>query len=304
MACRISGLTGELGQICHDVSVMTLHGKLATILTAATLMVVVAALLRTLFGVIRHEGSREEYRRTVMAMRWWMIPAAIGQLSIVIAVYLSLAQQFPALQWGWWRLLGNSGNVNLGQTGQTGLIWGVVAVALPLLGAVAVPWLAHAEELMFRAGAERQGVRRRLRRQVAFGLLHFWSGIPIAACLALTVSGPYFLTVYMRAIRLLEPELEAAQEIPRYERLPYPALPANARYDSDARVAHRRERERMRAENDRRRNEWSDKLHDHISASHHRVDEVRRRAVATSAAAHAVSNWVLISLLLAWLVIS
>lgn len=280
------------------MSVTTLHGKLATILTAVVLGVVAASLVWTLTGVIRHGRLREEYRRTVMAMRWWMIPAAIGQLSVVVAVYFSLLNAFPWLRWGWWHLLGNGGNVNLGQTGQTGLIWRLVAVALPILVAVIVPWLAHAEEVMFRARAERQGVRRRLRRQVAFGLVHFWSGIPIAACLALTVSGLYFLTVYLRAIRRLGPELQAAEEIPRYERLPYPALPANVGDDPDAWAAHRTERGRVRAENERRRNEWSDNLQGHISASRDRVDEVICRAVATSAAAHAVNNWLLISLLL------
>lgn len=279
------------------------HGTLVTILTAAVVVFMAVSLLRSLRSLVRHERLRQDYRQTVMAMRWWMIPAAIGQLTVVIAVYIALVNVFPLLGWGWWRMLGNSGNVALAQTGQSGLIWKVVGVAVPILVAAVVPWLAHAEELAFRDRAERQGVRRKTTRQVAFGLTHFWAGIPIAACLALTISGLYFLTVYLRAIATLGPELEAAREVPRYERLPYPALPATMDKGPKEWAILQSERERVRMENERRRNEWADGLADQISASRDRVDQVRRRAVAKSAAAHAVSNWVLIILLelfLAW----
>lgn len=278
-----------------------LHGTLATVLTVVVVALIAASLLRSLHGVVRHERLRQDYRRTVMAMRWWMIPGAIGQLTVVVAVYVALVNMFPLLGWGWWRMLGNSGNVTLAQTGQSGLIWKVVGVAVPILAAAVVPWLAHAEELAFRDRAERQGVRRRVTRQVAFGLTHFWAGIPIAACLALTISGLYFLMVYLRAIAALGPELAAAHEMPQYERLPYPALPANLGQDPDAAAELQRERERVRMENERRRNEWAGNLGDQISASRDRVDQVRRRAIAKSAAAHAVSNWVLIVLLVLFL---
>lgn len=278
-----------------------LHGTTATVLTVAVVAFIAASLLRSLHGVVRHERLRQDYRRTVMAMRWWMIPGAIGQLTVVVAVYVALVNVFPLLSWGWWRMLGNSGNVTLAQTGQSGLIWKVVGVAVPILAAAVVPWLAHAEELAFRDRAERQGVRRKVTRQVAFGLTHFWAGIPIAACLALTISGLYFLMVYLRAIAALGPELAAAQEMPKYERLPYPAPPANLGQHPDAAAELQRERERVRMENERRRNEWADNLGYQITASRDRVDQVRRRAVAKSAAAHAVSNWVLIVLLVLFL---
>lgn len=280
-----------------------LHGTLATVLTAVVVAFIAASMLRSLHNVIRHERLRQEYRQTVLAMRWWMIPAAIGQLAMVIAVYVALVKVFPLLGWGWWRMLGNSGNVGLAQTGQNGLIWKVVAVAVPIVVAAVVPWFAHAEELAFRDRAEQQGIRRKVTRQVVFGVTHFWAGIPIAACLALTISGLYFLMVYLRAIATLGPELEAAREMPRYEPLPHPALPATVGKDPDAWAELQRKRERVRVENERRRSEWADNLGEQISASRDRVDQVRRRAVAKSAAAHAVSNWVLIVLLvlfLAW----
>ncbi|MCK8642267.1 hypothetical protein [Mycobacterium colombiense] len=279
-----------------------LHGTPATVLTAVVVAFIAASMLRSLKNVIRHERLRQEYRQTVLAMRWWMIPAAIGQITIVIAVYIALVHIFPLLGWGWWRMLGNSGNVGLAQTGQSGLIWKVVGVAVPIVVAAVVPWLAHAEELAFRHRAEQQGIRRKVTRQVAFGLTHFWAGIPIAACLALTISGLYFLMVYLRAIAALGPQLEAARQMPQYERLPYPALPANLKSkDPDAWAELQRERERVRTENERRRNEWADTLGEQISASRDCVDQVRRRAVAKSAAAHAVSNWVLIALLVLFL---
>ncbi|WP_156765442.1 hypothetical protein [Mycobacterium sp. 1245852.3] len=276
-----------------------LHGTLATILTAVVVVFIAASMLRSLHNVVRHERVRQEYRQTVLAIRWWMLPAAIVQLTVVIAVYVALVNVFPLLGWGWWRMLGNSGNVGLAQTGQSGWIWAVVGVAVPIVVAALVPWVAHAEELAFRYRAEQQGIRRKVTRQVVFGLTHFWAGIPIGACLALTISGLYFLMVYLRAIATLGPEVEAARQMPQYERLPSPALTDNE--DPNAWTELRRERERVRTENERRRNEWADSLADQISASRDRVDQVRRRAVAKSAAAHAVSNWVVIVLLVVFL---
>lgn len=280
-----------------------LHGTPATILTAIVVAFIAASMLRSLRNVVRHERLRQEYRETVLAMRWWMIPAAIGQLTVVISVYVALVNVFPLLGWGWWRVLGNNGNVGLAQTGQSGWIWAVVGVAVPIIVAALVPWVAHAEELAFRYRAEQQGLRRKVLRQTVFGLTHFWAGIPIAACLALTLSGLYFLMVYLRTIATLGPEVEAARQMPQYERLPSPALSDNMDEDPDAWAELHRERERVRTENERRRNEWADNLGAQITASHDRVDQVRRRAVASSAAAHAVSNWVVIVLLvlfLAW----
>lgn len=280
-----------------------LHGTPATVLTAVVVAFIAGSMLRSLHNVVRHARLRQEYRQTVLAMRWWMIPAAIGQLTVVIAVYFALVNVFPLLSWGWWRMLGNSGNVGLAQTGQSGWIWAVVGVAVPIVVAALVPWVAHAEELAFRYRAEQQGVRRKVTRQVVFGLTHLWAGIPIAACLALTFSGLYFLMVYLRAIATLSPELEAAQQMPQYERLPSPAMPDNMDENPDAWAELHREREQVWTENERRRNEWTHNLGEQISARYDRVDQVRRRAVASSAAAHAVSNWVVILLLvlfLAW----
>ncbi|WP_156671069.1 MULTISPECIES: hypothetical protein [unclassified Mycobacterium] len=278
-----------------------LHGTSATVLTAVVVLFIAVTTLRILRSLVRSERARREYRQTVMAMRWWMIPAAVGQLTLVFAAYLGLVHFLPLLGWGWWRMLGNAGNVGLAQTGQTGLIWRVIGFAVPILLAAAVPWMAHAEELAFRAGSERQGVRRKVRRQVVFGLTHMWAGIPIGACLALTISGLYFLLVYLRALASLGPDLQAARNVPSYERLPSPSLPAGAEEDPETLAALHTERARVRQENDERRKAWADKLEEQISASYDRVDQVRRRAVAKSAAAHAVSNWLLIVLLVAFL---
>lgn len=274
-----------------------LHGTPATVLTAAVVIFMLVSTVRMLRNLVRSERLRRDYRHTVTAMRWWMVPAAVIQFSLVIALYLALVKLFPLLGWGWWRMLGNSGNVALAQTGQSGLIWKVTGFTLPILAAAVVPWLAHAEEMAFRAGAERQGIRRRLTRQVMFGLAHAWAGIPIGACLALTGSGLYFLLVYLRAIAALGPDLEAARTVPTYERLPYPSLPAGVADDPEGLAALKAERARVRGENEERRNAWAAQLAEQISASYDRVDQLRRRAVAKSAAAHAVNNWLLILVL-------
>jgi len=110
----------------------------------------------------------------------------------------------PGLRWGWWSELGGTGSPVLGSTGSTaGTVWewllplGFVVLLLP-----ALPLFAHAEERMFRTGAERWSPARRALTTIRFGLVHAIVGIPIGAALALSIGGAWFMSTYLRAYRL------------------------------------------------------------------------------------------------------
>jgi hypothetical protein len=272
-----------------------------TILAGATLAAVVIMVGFRCRALARTKHLRDDYRQTVRAIRWWMIPAALAQLLVVVATMLALAK-LPFLSFGWWRLLGGTGNIALGQTHQPGLIWRVLAFAVPIAVVVIVPMEAHSEEMAFRFRAEKYSVIQRLRTQFRFGIMHCLVGIPIAAGLALTLSGLYYLAVYLHAIRQLGPEMAGASEVPRYERLPYPRVPATTAYDPEAWRAHDREREGVRIENERRLNQWLNTRPAQAGASIERVNQVRRHAATKAAAAHAVSNWLVIIIILFGLV--
>ena len=109
----------------------------------------------------------------------------------------------PVLRWGWWSALGGQGNPVFGSSAATAgsaLDWIVPLVFLALL-VPALPLFAHAEERIFRRGAEHWSWRQRAAKVGQFGIVHALIGIPIGAALALSVGGAYFMAVYLRAIR-------------------------------------------------------------------------------------------------------
>jgi len=154
-----------------------------------------------------------------------MVPTGIADLAVVFLLG-ALMIASPVLRFGWWHLLGGSGNVLLGQTSYSGVWWRVATFALPLALLLVIPILAHGEEVAFRLGVESKSRLNRVRRLVVFGLMHpLTAGIPLAAGLALIISGASFERVYLVAIRRLEPEIQAAVKIPSFERLPRPDPP-------------------------------------------------------------------------------
>lgn len=103
------------------------------------------------------------------------------------------------LRWGWWSILGGSGNVILGQAQASGQI--VSDVVLPILIvtplALSLGRFALYEERIFRRGDENRGIGGRLSRSLVFGLAHLIMGIPIGAAIALGVGGFGFSQVYL-----------------------------------------------------------------------------------------------------------
>jgi hypothetical protein len=209
----------------------------------------------------------------------------------------------PALRLGWWKLLGGSGNVVLGQTSQHGVGWRLTAVAMPLFLLGLVPFFAFEEEIAFRGGNENRTLSQRFRRHVTFGMIHSVSaGVPIAAGIALTFSGIYFEAVYLKAVRPLAKQIEAAGQTPSFERLPHPALPASDHYDPAEWDCYKRESDSLRVENRRRLDDYLENAARRATAAADAQGAIRETALAKSAAAHAVSNISVLIVLLATMV--
>lgn len=152
--------------------------------------------------VARSSEGRSLSGEIVGTIRWrhvWPVPLVLGT---VIGV-ATLLVEIPGLSWGWWTALGGDGNPVFGSTeSTTGTVaeW-LVPLLMMVLLVPALPLFAHAEERIFRTGAERWGPGRRLLKTLGFGLVHAVIGIPIGAALALSIGGAYFMGVYLRAYR-------------------------------------------------------------------------------------------------------
>ncbi len=123
-----------------------------------------------------------------------------------VLAFAAIQAALPWTSWGWWSLLGGSGSVVFGQSEAArspgaGPILGALPYVLPVLLALVVPTLARLEERGFRRGLQRAPIARRARVQLTFGLLHLLMGVPIAAGLALAITGALYLQVYLRRFR-------------------------------------------------------------------------------------------------------
>jgi hypothetical protein len=143
-------------------------------------------------------------RSVVTAVRQRLGWRHLWPVPLVLAAVLSVATPLmlvPGLDWGWWSALGGVGNPVFGSSdATTGTAWEwIVPLVFIVLLLPALPLFAHAEERIFRSGAEQWSPARRVGKVLQFGLVHALIGIPIGAALALSVGGAYFMRVYLRA---------------------------------------------------------------------------------------------------------
>lgn len=207
---------------------------------------------------------RRDYVSVLRALRWWMLPGALATLGVVVGI-TQILWNVPFLRVGWWSLAGGVGNVYLGQTGNEGLGWRLVGLAVPLLLALVLPIAALVEESIFRSGLERQRWTVRVARQAAFGFLHcLLAGVPLAAGFAIGVAGGYYAVVYLCAYRARE------------RASPEPALVAPGPDD--------------------RWEEWLRLADRMVEQREQRQEELRRSGVVTAAAAHLTFNFVILAL--------
>ncbi|MEO5901764.1 MAG: hypothetical protein ABIR68_16780, partial [Ilumatobacteraceae bacterium] len=150
----------------------------------------------------RTSNGRMLVTEIVRGIRWrhiWPVPLVLAGVIAVATPLLAV----PGLDWGWWSALGGEGNPVFGSSSATtGSAWEwLVPLLFVCLLIPALPLFAHAEEVMFRRGAEGWSTSRRVVKVVQFGLIHVIIGIPIAVALALSVGGAAFMAAYLRAIR-------------------------------------------------------------------------------------------------------
>ncbi|WP_430334204.1 hypothetical protein [Rhodococcus sp. ACT016] len=272
------------------------------IVSAIVLLAVVTSMVLSVRQLTRSTVRRAEYLATVRAIRWWMVPAAIVQLTLVATTFWALTVVAPFTRFGWWVALGGTGNISLGQTGKDGIGWTLLAVAVPLGLALLVPLLAHDEERIFRAGAEGWTAGRRIRKQVTFGLIHLTMGIPVAAGIALVISGFYFEWVYLRAVRRHRSEIDALRDVPPPAEEACPPLPVGAPYDPSEWDRVQMVRAEVRARNMQRRLDWEEGTDEETRRSRAQRAALRAPAVSTAAAAHATSNWLICGTLLFFII--
>src|ERR1700761_4366988 len=128
---------------------------MSTTVTAAVVGVVAVSTLVPVGQLVVSKQSRHTYVITLRAARWWMVPAAFANVSVVVVVGLGIARLAPWSWVGWWQLLGGTGSkVWLGQSGQTGFWWRMAALGIPLCLLSVLPILAYGEEMIFRQGSE------------------------------------------------------------------------------------------------------------------------------------------------------
>ena len=156
-------------------------------------------------------------RRVVTAVRqrfgWrhvWPVPIVLTLVIIAASIIMAV----PGLDWGWWSAIGGEGNPVFGSTESTsGTAWEwLIPLVFICLLIPALPLFAHAEERMFRTGAEQWTPARRLLKIVQFGMVHALIGIPVGAALALSVGGAYFMRVYLREYARTGSSNEATME--------------------------------------------------------------------------------------------
>lgn len=123
-------------------------------------------------------------------------------LFVLIAAAMALLWQVPGLNWGWLNLFSNTGGNMLTQPVHEGLksTNQLIRLLVPMFFialAVAVPFLAKAEEEHFRKGVTDWGDI--IKKSISFGLIHCLAGIPLASGIALILSGLFYGLKYKRA---------------------------------------------------------------------------------------------------------
>ncbi len=125
----------------------------------------------------------------------------LGIFTLTVAAVITL-WQVPGLNYGWINLfLGGSGNMFITPIQEGSASANIlVRLMVPLFFlalAFVLPFLARAEERAFRKGHDEWGSI--WKQSVKFGLIHCVVGVPLAAGLALIISGLFYGLKYKRA---------------------------------------------------------------------------------------------------------
>lgn len=145
---------------------------------------------------------RRSYMSVIRAMRprhLLVVPVVLAAVAAATAGLL----QIPGLGFGWTSLIGLQGNAMLGlHSGDSGgLDLDATTVIILAVLVACLPRLVFLEEQQFRWGDETRRWPRRLAVALGFGLVHLTVGVPIAAGIALSLSGFAFSVEYRYQLR-------------------------------------------------------------------------------------------------------
>ena len=120
----------------------------------------------------------------------------------------------------------------------------------------------------------------------------------MAVGIALTISGLYYERVYLTAMSRRRSAITAVLDIPGPARVPYPEPPRGPRYGEEAWKAHMTLSDDIAVKNREIIESWTHGLRPQVESATAEAEAFEQEAVTTAAAAHTVSNWLVLSVLL------
>lgn len=176
-------------------------------------------LVAVLIIIMLLRAARVAWQQRALAREVWRrirprhLFGAVGLLVVVATVAVVLIEYVPGMAVGLGDVVGFSGNAVFvpleeaanaaGPPPATGPDWVLIGLTTLFLGPLLLllPWLAFAEEELFRAGLERQGIGGEAVWALRFGLAHLIMLVPVGATLAIAVAGFAYGRVYTRGYR-------------------------------------------------------------------------------------------------------
>lgn len=148
----------------------------------------------------------DNYYRIDYILKVWkafsikMFFECLGVIVLVISASI-LLNQVSWLSIGYMQLLSDDsgGIVSVAASGnESGSIWlHVGSIVFLVILLVAIPFLAEAEEIMFRKGVLEK--KKMIKMSFVFGLVHLVMGITIGTALAISIAGYFFAVKYKKA---------------------------------------------------------------------------------------------------------
>lgn len=130
----------------------------------------------------------------------FLLGFVVAWTTITIIVFLMRNIEF--LGWGWWSLLGGTGNPMFGGHKDLPKPLSIpLQFFLVLLVFATMPPVVRWEEKKFRLGAQKRSFLKNLKISFYFGMIHCVCGVPLGAGLGLTFVGLYYTAMYLWTYR-------------------------------------------------------------------------------------------------------
>jgi len=172
------------------------------LLTAGKILFFIFIIVNIALILKRERGNFSFAKQVWQQFRFGMFVQCFLLLVLTVVVGVLLSVYVPGLKYGWLHLfVSGGGNVLITPVTDASssdyLLLRLVPIAFFLTLLVAVPFLARAEEKMFREGyTEWKNI---WWQSIKFGLIHCVVGIPISFGIALIVPGLFFAHHYKKA---------------------------------------------------------------------------------------------------------